>query len=238
MLSRRFLPLILATLAFGACAHGRARPAREPAARRSDRAAAHRHAAAEERVQPAAPAETRFRLCMLHPASVHGLRTVEAVRRVGEPDTFAILDDRRVPLDRAIGDVRVAGQTAWFRARRDLEVPLGGGRAPRRFAIYDVSRIIEGGQLTYLGTVDGLPLFAASDDAAPMRAELGKLLATDTDLPKLLASNARLRNAFRALQVVYVPLRPTGCVFQALLRDASPPAPRPTAAPRAASRRG
>ena len=111
----------------------------------------------------------------------------------------------------------MAGQTRWFRERHSLEVPLGRGREPRHFAIYDVGRIIEGGQLAYLGTVDRLPVFAAAEDVAPVRAELTRSLQTQTDLPRLLAASARLRASFQALEVVYVPLRRSGCVFQALV---------------------
>ena len=159
---------------------------------------------------------------------MRGLRTVAAVRRAGEPDTFAILAGRRVPLRKALGDARVAGQTRWFRERHSLEVPLGRGREPRHFAIYDVGRIIEGGQLAYLGTVDRLPVFAAAEDVAPVRAELTRSLQTQTDLPRLLAASARLRASFQALEVVYVPLRRSGCVFQALV-PVTNPAPRSSA---------
>ena len=228
MLAQRSLPFALVSLAVCACGHAGAVPPREPTVPRAEKPAPPARAAIDERAEPAAPAEVRFRLCTLHPTSAHGLRTLEAVRRAGEADTFAILDKRRVPLGEAIGDVRVAGQTAWFRARRNLEVPLGPGRLPRRFAIYDVGRIIEGGQLTYLGTVDGLPVFAAAADVAAVRAELVKLLETGTDLPRLLAANAPLRASFRALEVVYVPLRPSGCVFQALVRVANPAAATPS----------
>jgi len=166
---------------------------------------------------PAPPAVAkRLELCAVAPRTPAGLRVLHALRLEGEADTLAVLDGRRVPLAQAVGEVRVAHQTRWFAAKEPLTIVDG----PRtlRYEIYDVGRVIEPGDLTYLGMADGLPLYAAAADLAAVKPELEKLLATEHDIARLLAQSAPLRARLHAIDVLYVPLTPTGCVFQAMLR--------------------
>ncbi len=162
------------------------------------------------------PLEERLTLCALAPASAAGLRALEAVHVAGTPDTLALVADKRVPLAEAVGEVPVAAQAAWYQSHLFLDLKVGA--VTRHFAIYDLPRVIEAGELAYLGTVDGLPVYAAAADVAPVKNELGLLLGSERELPKLVAGNAQVRTAFRAVSVLYVPLARTGCVFQPLLR--------------------
>ncbi len=218
----RSLPvLVLALVAGASCARHRApagpEPGRSaaPAARETPRAAEREREKERERE----PAEYRLSVCALAPHSPRGLRTLEAVHVEGRPDTLALVEGRRVPLAEAVGEVLTARQTTWFPARKPLTLVLGARTV--RYLIYDVGRIIEPGDLAYLGTVGGLPVYAAASDVAAGEKELRALLATERDLEKLLARSAPLRAQLRATDVLYVPLSRTGCMFQPLLREGS-----------------
>ncbi len=219
MRSLRSIPtLALALLAVSGCSRWhRGEPAPEPgrsaapAARESPRAAER-----EREREREAPAERRFTLCALSPHSSAGLRHLEALRIEGHADTLALVEGRRLPLSEVVGEVPTARQTAWFSAKKPLVLAVG----PRtlRYQIYDVGRVIEAGDLAYLGTLDGMPVYAAAADVAPVEKELKPLLAEDRDLAHLLVKSAALRTQLRAVDVLYVPLTRTGCVFQPLLR--------------------
>lgn len=219
MRSLRSIPsLALVLLAASGCARWhRGEPAPEPgrsaapAARESPRAAEKER----ERVREA-PAEHRFALCALSPHSANGLRRLEALRIDGHADTLALVEGRRLPLSEVVGEVPTARQAAWFSAKKPLTLAVGGRTL--RFQIYDVGRVIGAGDLAYLGTLDGLPVYAAAADVASMEKELKLLLAEDHDLTHVLARSTALRTRLRATDVLYVPLTRTGCVFQPLLR--------------------
>lgn len=199
-----------------ACGRPGELPMPAPAPPEPGRVAAHRPEA-ERKAEPAPPpVEHRLKLCALAPATAAGLRTLDAVHVAGAADTVALVGERRVPLAEALGPVRVASQTTWFQSHLFLDLKVGA--VTRHFAIYDLPRVIEAGELAYLGEVDGLPVYAAAADVASVRNELGLLLGTERDLARLIAGNAQVRSAFRTVSVLYVPLASTGCVFQPLLR--------------------
>lgn len=203
------------TCALTACVHaGRhALPAPQPAAAEV--------AAAPEKAQPQPePAEIRAPLCALAPDSATGLRTIETVRRADRPDTLVLVGGARVALDRVVGDVRVAGQAPWFGAGKTLDIPVA--RRLQRYRMYDVGRIIVPGDLAYLGTLDSVPVYVAAADVAPVQPEQVRAAAGTRELGKLIEADAALRARMRAIDVLYVPLRSTGCIFQPMLRSTTP----------------
>lgn len=213
---RSISSLALLLLAATGCARWhRGEPAPEPGRSAAPAARESPRAAEKERVREA-PAEHRFALCALAPRSTNGLRRLEALRIEGHADTLALVEGRRLPLSEVVGEVPTARQAAWFSAKKPLTLTVG----PRtlRFQIYDVGRVIGAGDLAYLGTLDGLPVYAAAADVASMEKELKLLLAEDHDLTHVLARSTALRTRLRATDVLYVPLSRTGCVFQPLLR--------------------
>jgi len=217
MRSLRSIPtLAFALLAVSGCSGWHAgEPAPEtgrsaaPAAREAPRPAV------KEEVREA-PAERRFTLCALAPHSTAGLRRLEVVRIEGRSDTLALVEGRRLPLSEVVGEVPTAREMAWFSEKKPLTLPIG--RRTLRYQIYDVGRVIEAGDLAYLGTVDGLAVYTAAEDFAPAERELKPLLAEDHDLLHLLVKSPALRTQLRTTDVLYVPLNRTGCVFQPLLR--------------------
>jgi len=221
MRSLRSIPtLALALLAATGCSRfHRGEPApvagrsAAPAAREAPRREAPR--SEKERVREA-PGEHRFALCALAPHSTAGLRRLEVLRIEGRADTLALVEGKRLPLSEVVGEVPTARQMAWFSAKKPLTLPIG--QHTLRYQIYDVGRVIEAGDLAYLGMVDGLPVYAAAEDVAPAARELKPLLEEDRDLVRLLARSPALRRQLRSTDVLYVPLSRTGCVFQPLLR--------------------
>ncbi len=212
----RSIPTAVLTAAALACGRPGELPMPTPAPPEPARTTSGRAEGARKAEPAPPPVEERLTLCALAPASPAGLRTLEAVHVAGAPDTLALVADKRVPLPEALGAVRVASQETWYRSQLFLDLRVGAGT--RHFAIYDLPRVIEPGELAYLGTVEGLPVYAAAADVASVKNELGLLLGSERELPKLLAGNAQLRTAFRGISVLYVPLTATGCVFQSLLR--------------------
>ena len=206
----------LVTCALTGCVHaGRhAPPAPQPAATEVV-------AAVPEKPKPQPePAEIRAPLCALAPDSATGLRTIQTVRRADRPDTLALVGGVRVALDRVIGDVRVAGQAPWFAAGKTLDITVG--RRVQHYRTYDVGRIISPGDLAYLGTLDSVPVFVAAADIAPVQPDQVWATAGTRDLTRLIDADAALRARMRVVDVLYVPLRPTGCIFQPMLRSATP----------------
>ncbi len=216
MSTLRSIPTVFTVAVVLACASPGPPQTPSPAPPEPSRAAAGR-AQAERKAEPAPPpVQERLKLCALAPATPAGLRSLDAVHVAGTPDTVAVVGEQRMTLAEALGQVRVASQATWFQSHLFLDLKVGA--ATRHFAIYDLPRVIEAGELAYLGMADGLPVYAAAADVASVKAELPLLLTTERDLGTLLAGNAALRTAFRAMSVLYVPLAPTGCVFQPLLR--------------------
>jgi hypothetical protein len=213
---RRSIPVaILAGIALG-CAHGREVRAPEPA---PPVPTVTPPVASKAGPASAAQAERSLRLCALAPSQPSGLRTLDAVVVEGREDTLAVVDGRRLPLAAEVGPVRILGESAWATGRTlDLQV----GAAVQRYRIYDVARVIEPGQLAYLGTADAVPVFAAAEDVAPVAAELARLQGAERELPMRLTDSAVLRARLRAIDVLYVPARATGCIFQPMLRVGAP----------------
>ncbi len=206
------LVAVLSAWALLGCGGGNPRPATPRPARGPEAVAA----PAPAREVP----EIRMRLCALAPDSASGLRTLDAVRRVDGPDTLAVLGGKRVPLARVVGAVPVAAQMSWFMGGRTLDIALG--RRVLHYGIYDVARIIPPADLAYLGTADNLPVYAAAADIAPVQPEQAWRIVGSREIAHLVEADAAFRARIRAIDVLYVPMRAIGCVFQPLLRAPTP----------------
>jgi hypothetical protein len=89
------------------------------------------------------------------------------------------------------------------------------------FATYGTARTIEAGDLAFLGTVNGVPVYADKDEVKDVIDELNELnrAQAGTDLGKILEEHKDLRNNMEDIKVIYVPLYSTGCVFQGVQRQ-------------------
>jgi hypothetical protein len=82
---------------------------------------------------------------------------------------------------------------------------MGTGRTTVSYVSFGTARNIDMGDLAYIGTVNGLPVFANRSDVTGLTipAPAGEIATT----PALVTG-------LRKVQVLYVPLSPYGCNFQ------------------------
>ena len=88
------------------------------------------------------------------------------------------------------------------------------------FVSFGTSRLIEAGDLTYLGTVRGLPVYADRSQVGTVGTQLAEIRTStgSSDLEVILADRSALTSDLEDVEMLYVPLQPTGCVFQPLQR--------------------
>jgi hypothetical protein len=72
--------------------------------------------------------------------------------------------------------------------------------------------------LAYLGTINGYPVYADRDEVADVLDALADAREADRtgDLGDILDERDDLRDEINDVEYLYVPVEPTGCVFQAL----------------------
>ncbi len=168
---------------------------------------------------PPPPREESITVCVVDPTAPNGLRMQQATYLVDAGDTVVTVNGQRQPLSSAVGTVVVAGNQPWYVSGAPLTVNVGA--TDYEYLTYQGAVRIEASRLTYLGTVNGLPVYADRDqvaDVADQLADVREARATG-DLGDILDEEDDLREAIDALQVVYVPLEATGCVFQPLQRQ-------------------
>ncbi|MGH7445064.1 MAG: outer membrane beta-barrel protein [Longimicrobiales bacterium] len=168
---------------------------------------------------PPPPREESIMVCVVDPTADNGLRMQQATYLVDAGDTVVTVNGERQPLSSAVGNVVVAGNQPWYVSGAPLTVNVGA--TSYEYLTYQGAVRIESDRLTYLGTVNGLPVYADRDQVADVRDQLADARSAQAtgDLEDILEEEEDLREAVDALQVVYVPLQPTGCVFQPLQRQ-------------------
>ncbi|HEU5209604.1 MAG TPA: outer membrane beta-barrel protein [Longimicrobiales bacterium] len=168
---------------------------------------------------PPAPREESISVCVVDPTAPNGLRMQEAVYLVDEGDTVVVVNGNRQPLSTSVGTVVTASNQPWYVSGAPLVVDVGATNY--EYLTYQGAVRIESDRLTYLGTVNGLPVYADRDQVADVASQLADVrqARASGDLEDILDEEDDLREAVDALQVVYVPLQPTGCVFQPLQRQ-------------------
>lgn len=168
---------------------------------------------------PAPPREEAITVCVIDPTVPAGYRMQSATYLVASGDTVVTTNGQRVPLRTAVGNVVVAGGQNWYVSGAPLTVTVGNDNY--EYLTYQGARQIDANRLTFLGTVDGMPVYADRDQVADVRDQLADVReARGTgDLEDILDEEDDLREAIDAVQIVYAPLQPTGCVFQALQRQ-------------------
>jgi hypothetical protein len=124
---------------------------------------------------------------------------------------------QRVPLNSTFGNVTVASNADWFVQGRPLAMTFGTERT--QFTSYGNSRMIEANDLSYLGTVSGVPVYADRSDVEGFSSSLSEARRNrGNELGNAVTAGSNVATGIRNLRVVYVPLQPTGCVFQAMQR--------------------
>jgi len=166
---------------------------------------------------PAPPAEEMITVCVVDPTAPGGLREVSAVYVPTTGDTLVTVNGQRVPLKTTVGTVMTARNASWFMAGQPLTIMVRGQQ--EQFVTFGGGRVIEPEELTYLGMVNGLAVYASREDAAQIEDELAQQRQMGrTELSAILEQDATVRQVFETIDVLYVPLEATGCVFQPLQR--------------------
>jgi hypothetical protein len=163
-----------------------------------------------------APTEETVTVCVVDPTVRSGLRTQTAYYRFAERDTVVMVNGQRVPLNQSVGNVMVAREADWYVRGQPLTIRVGNERI--EYVTYMGTRRIEADRLAYLGTVNGYPVFADRDEVADVMVTMNGLSDAERnrDLGEILAANRNLRTGLQGVQYLYVPVEPTGCVFQPL----------------------
>lgn len=163
---------------------------------------------------PAPPREDAITVCVIDPTAPNGIRMQNALFLHASGDTVIVADGNRVPLRQAVGQVQVARTADWY--VRGEPLTLNVGRYQMQYLTYQGATMIEADRLTYLGTINGYPVYANRDEVADIRADLEELrrAQASNDLADILDERNDIRGELEDIKLLYVPLEPTGCVFQ------------------------
>lgn len=156
---------------------------------------------------PPAPAPTTqdVSVCVVDPTAATGLNTVTATFNPATNDTTVMINGTATPLAQAYTSVPVASGSTWYVQGQPLMI--GSGNGALAYVSFGSARNIEANDLTYIGTVNGLPVYANRTDVTNL---------TIPSPPGDITTNTTLLTGLRNVQVVYVPLTATGCNFQPL----------------------
>jgi hypothetical protein len=162
---------------------------------------------------PPPPATEEITVCVIDPTYAGGVRNITATRNLTTGDTTVMRNGDKVPLSQITANVPTVSGSPWYISGAPFEI----GMAPNRLLYVSVggARMIEPSDLAYLGNVNGLPVFADRMTLSPGLTNLGP----NTDLNRIVVESADARHALEQVNVIYVPLQPTGCVFQALQKQ-------------------
>ena len=165
---------------------------------------------------PVTPTVSResMSVCVVDPTAPNGLRMQQAYL-VGGRDTVVVVGGTDRPFSTSIGNVATASSADWYVRGQPLTVRIGTNNT-MEYATYGSARVIESGDLAYVGMVNGLPVYADRDDVADISNELNELnrARAGTDLGQILEENRELRDELDDVKVLYVPMSTSGCVFQ------------------------
>ena len=157
-------------------------------------------------------------MCVIDPTVAGGIRTESAVYIPSAGDTLITVNGQRVKLNTTLGNVMTASSADWYVRGAPLELTVG--RTKIQFQTTGTPSMQTATDLAFLGTVNGVPVYADRDDVKDIQNELDELNRAQrgADLAKLMEEHRDLREDLNAVKVLYVPMQPTGCVFQSLTR--------------------
>lgn len=163
---------------------------------------------------PAPPREDAITVCVIDPTAPNGIRMQNALFLHASGDTVIEVNGTRTPLRQAVGQVQVARTADWY--VRGEPLTLNVGRYQMQYLTYQGATMIEADRLTYLGTINGYPVYANRDEVADIQADLAELRSAQAsnDLADILDERNDIRGELEDIKLLYVPLEPTGCVFQ------------------------
>jgi hypothetical protein len=164
---------------------------------------------------PPAPREDAIQVCVVDLTQANGLRMQNAIYLPASGDTMVVMNGSRVRLAQSVGNVMTVRNADWYVAGRPLEITINKDKMS--YGTEGGAVMIESGKLAYLGTVNGYPVYANRDVVADVASKVAAARAADAsrDLGAIIAADKALRGEMEDVKYLYVPLQPTGCVFQA-----------------------
>jgi hypothetical protein len=167
-------------------------------------------------VPPPAPRSESVSVCVIDPTLGSGIRTESALFYPSRGDTVVVVNGNEVALRNSVGNVMVASNADWYIRGQPLTMTIG--RERMEYVTYGTAHMVQASDLAYLGTVNGVPVYADRDEVSDIRDELEDLNRAQrgADLARLLQEHKNLRDELSKVKVLYVPLQSTGCVFQPL----------------------
>jgi hypothetical protein len=172
---------------------------------------------------PPPPAATResVTVCIIDPTAPGGIRieTTAFYMSNAPRDTMITVNGQQVLLRSAVGNVMTASSADWYVRGQPLTMTVGNEKI--EFQTTGSARMVEASDLAFLGTVNGMAIYADKDDVVDIREEINELNRANrgSDLAKILEEHKDLREDLAKVRTFYVPLQPTGCVFQAVLQQ-------------------
>jgi hypothetical protein len=142
-------------------------------------------------------------VCVVDPTAPGGLRTVTAQFNPSTNDTTVMVNGTSMPLSQSVPNVTVASGQTWYVQGQPMII--GTGRSQIAYVSFGSARNIGASDLAYVGTLNGMPVYANRADVATMTIPAN---------PGDINTNPTLVTGLRNVQVLYVPLTPTGCDFQ------------------------
>lgn len=157
-------------------------------------------------------------VCVVNPGITTGVAEIDALYDPASGDTLVVVNGQRVPLDRVAREAVVVEDEDWFIEGEPLTLDIEGEEAS--FISFGGARVIDPSELAFLGTVNGLPVYADANDVDDLDEEIRERREArmEGDLEEVLEQEDDLREEFEEVDVLYAPLEPTGCVFQPLER--------------------
>ena len=169
---------------------------------------------------PPAPTRETVTVCVIDPTAPGGIRMESAfVMSNMRSDTMISVNGRDVLIRNAVGNVVTATNADWY--VRGAPLTLTVGKEKVEFHTTGTARMVEASDLAFIGTANGLAVYADRDDVKDVIDELNELNRAQRggDLAKILEEHKDLRQELSKVSTFYVPLQPTGCVFQAVLQQ-------------------
>jgi hypothetical protein len=163
---------------------------------------------------PPAPTTEQITVCVLDINAGGGLRTVNALRKLDTGDTIVVRNGEPTPLRAAVGTVPIAADASWF--IRGEPLTIGADKTKLMYLSVGTPQTLAAENLAFLGTVDGMPVYADKSAAVSPLDVLGP----NTDLSKAVVESKNVYTALDNVKTVYVPMNTVGCLFQPLERQA------------------
>ena len=169
---------------------------------------------------PVVPTVSRedISVCVVDPTANNGLR-MQTATLVGGRDTVVVVSGSDRPFASSIGTVATAGNADWYVRGQPLSFTVNGGNWS--YVTYGSPRVISNTDLAYVGTINGMPVYADRNDVSSFVTELNQVNASSRgqDLGVVLGNQKTLATSLSNVKVFYVPTQPSGCVFQAVQRQ-------------------